>query len=608
MINNLEKVYELVQKKQDDINSFYDLIEGNGDAKKEEILSELFISSTLNDTKENRLALISRLVTLRDENLLQALKQENKTEKEIKKITIDVYESVKKYHLHVQKELIEDIRKQELLSEFYTVLLDGVYDVGELLSSIWIEWKKQIIFHINEKLAEKYGDKVYEYLEKNHLFEYFEDGTQADRSYSVLKEDGEGFISLAYIDAFSDMPKVVQRLEKLIDDLSILKDEDYGQEEAYVNYFLALKNAFNQKDKSKLLTSWQEVDSAWMKVTSPIQVGHPLEYYEDHLRKAVALEWDIRLDDVKRQKSTCVKDDILYMYKSLSDKLDDDGKVYEKCVANVNRVALHVGRPAFYFGAEFDGLFSAQVVPNDETISKKYGKKIFAFADNVYEASKAKPFLKIHSQVFKEEFLNESREILFHNEPLWHKVYEVSTIGHEFGHILWLKVDSEMVMNKSGMFKNIEEFKATTGGLMAFFYNEKDELKRPLMIDLIKRAVGLIGWMKTGEVEPYYCEGLIHLSGLFETKVLEFKDSLKIDMSESAYERLKTWYISTYEKLAICYLEQNDAKSFLDDYAKKEDGYFLPTDLHVKYFVNYYWNLHESIGRVVDDADRSKWV
>ena len=36
-----------------------------------------------------------------------------------------------------------------------------------------------------------------------------------------------------------------------------------------------------------------------MKIKTPIQIGHPLEYYEDHFRKAVALEWDIRLTNPK---------------------------------------------------------------------------------------------------------------------------------------------------------------------------------------------------------------------------------------------------------------------------------------------------------------------
>ena len=66
-----------------------------------------------------------------------------------------------------------------------------------------------------------------------------------------------------------------------------------------------------------------------------------------------------------------------------------------------------------------------------------------------------------------EAFMNDEREIIFHQAPLWHQVYEVSTIGHEFGHILWMDHDTETRMNQSGVFKNIEEFKATTGGLVA---------------------------------------------------------------------------------------------------------------------------------------------
>jgi hypothetical protein len=39
----------------------------------------------------------------------------------------------------------------------------------------------------------------------------------------------------------------------------------------------------------------------------------------------------------------------------------------------------------------------------------------------------------------------------------------VSTTGHEFGHTLWLDSDTEMRMNGTGNFKNVEEWKATTG-------------------------------------------------------------------------------------------------------------------------------------------------
>ncbi|WXG60920.1 hypothetical protein VB002_05440 [Campylobacter concisus] len=57
-----------------------------------------------------------------------------------------------------------------------------------------------------------------------------------------------------------------------------------------------------------------------------------------------------------------------------------------------------------YYAAELNGLFSAQVVPNDESVSAKCGKKIFAFVNHVYEGAKAKPFMKLGAEIFSREF------------------------------------------------------------------------------------------------------------------------------------------------------------------------------------------------------------
>jgi hypothetical protein len=162
-------------------------------------------------------------------------------------------------------------------------------------------------------------------------------------------------------------------------------------------------------------------------------------------------------------------------------------------------------------------------------------------------------------------------------------------------------------MNKSGNFKNIEEFKATTGGLMAFFHNESEDLTNHILNDLIKRAVGLIAWRETGEVEPYYCEGLIHLAGLFESGVLSFDKKLVIDVKK--YEDVKEWYKKTYNDLASHYLDKKDATKFLTRFVKKEGKYWMPVDDRVNYFVKYYWNLHQDIGQVVDDEGlKEDWL
>ena len=83
-------------------------------------------------------------------------------------------------------------------------------------------------------------------------------------------------------------------LESLCDDLSEMEEAEWNQKEAYINYFKALYAAFAEEDRRELIARWAEVDRCWMKITAPIQIGHPLEYYEDHYKKAVALEWDVR--------------------------------------------------------------------------------------------------------------------------------------------------------------------------------------------------------------------------------------------------------------------------------------------------------------------------
>lgn len=609
--NDLKKLYEIIGQRQVELGKYFEIVETDTlefiEIKKQ--IDEFLVEISLPLTNQNRLAAISRLVSLRDEQLVQALNKEGFSVKEIEQKRRIAYLWVKNFHLVRHEELLAIIKNENLLNSFYQRLLRGVHDIGIVLSLWQDDWNEHIINTINPKLKSLYKEEVIAFLENNDLFDKDVDGKKADRSYSVLSQKEEGFEVKAYAEFFAeDVAIILKKIEQLVTDLGALEDEDTNQKEAYIAYFNAIKDAFGECDRDKLLQRWADVDRAWMRVTSPLQVGHPLEYYEDHYRKAVALEWDVRLSNPETKEAKNAYENILGMYTSLFEKLGKEKKnILELTLSNLNRVQLYIGRPALFYGAEFNGLFSAQVVPNDENVSKEEGKKIFAFADNILDSLRSKPFLKISREVFGEEFINKERELVFKKADMWHKVYEVTTIGHEFGHILWLDGDSETLMNKSGVFKNIEEFKATMGGLMAFFANEDESIKEYVLNDTIKRAVGLIAWMKTDEVQPYYCEGLIHLSGLFESGVLSFDKSLHVDISK--YSELKTWYSKTYENLALHYLAKKDAKEFLDNFAKKEDDIYMPTSLHVKNFVNYYWQLHQDIGRDIDElSHKSDWI
>jgi hypothetical protein len=456
--------------------------------------------------------------------------------------------------------------------------------------------------------------KVFEYLESHNLFDLGHNGQIADRSYSALVKQSDGnYESQAYIKAFKkETTAVINALEEFVDRLIELDDEIYQQKWNYVEYLQTLIKAFSENRTDRLVEQWANVDRTWMKIKTPIQIGHPLEYYEDHFRKAVALEWDIRLSNPKFEKNAQRVEKMKTMFSTIFHSLhigenyEAHKSIFDFSMKSLDKVQLYIGRPASFFGAEFNGLFSAQVVPNDEIVSRDEGKKIFAFSDEILQTSRAKPFLKLSREIFGQEFLTQDRNFLFKEDKKWHQVYDITTIGHEYGHILWCDDETESVMNKTGNFKNIEEFKATTGGLVSFFIgNSENELMQQVLIDTIKRSIGLIGWMEVDEVQPYYCEGLIHLTGLFESKVLTWKnEKLSIDLGEDTFVALKQWYIKTYQELALHYLQKKDATEFLNKFATKEKKYFMPNNENINAFVTHYFERYKAIGQELDTVDK----
>lgn len=614
-LQDVQKVYDYITNKKEQTNQLYSYLENN-ELDKLTIIDEFAKELQLDINDELRVALVSRLVGLRDDTLTQILKKLEFNKKEIETLIEKAYKFVKKYWTDYHKNTLEFIESNKLLTPFYQAVFKGVYKVGIQMSAWQSKWTEHIINKINPELLERFGsdEKVMEYLESNNLFDIGHGGDIADRSYSVLEKKGDNYVNKAYINAFKrEVTNVIDALEEFSDSLLEVEDEIFHQRWQYVKYIQALIKAFAETRTDKLVHYWAEVDRAWMEVTSPIQIGHPLEYYEDHYRKAVALEWDIRLTNPEYQKENIRDKKLASMFEKIYTQIDSDKskqEIYYFSLKSLKKVQLYLGRPALFFGAAFNGLFSAQVVPNDEIVSKEMGKKIFAFSDEILQSQRAKPFLALAKEIFGQEFLTSERKFLFTQDQDWHKVYDITTIGHEFGHILWCDDETEMVMNKSGNFKNIEEFKATTGGLVSFFMDEDNDekhLEEHVINDTIKRAVGLIGWMEVDEVQPYYCEGLIHLNGLFHSNVLSWDGTnLSINLEDSNIQNLKNWYIETYSSLAKHYLEKQDALVWLNKYATKEEKYFLPNDENIKDFVLHYFKRYTEIGTQIDFSDKKE--
>ncbi|MCF6200807.1 MAG: invasion protein CiaB [Hydrogenimonas sp.] len=601
--DDLQRIYDEILKRQRDLGSYYDLLE-SGHAEAEEWVGDFLRRLELPQTKEARMAALTRLIALREDALERVLESEGRSEEEIIEAKEISYKMVADFYLKRHLKLLDWIEDEALLTPFYREILKEAHRVGEAMSGWQSAWTAQIIHGVNRELYELFNgdeEKIYEMLESKKLLDEREEGRLADRCYSVLRKSKKGFKSVPYAKAFRmEVLEVLKRLENMRGVLERMEDEVFGQQREWLAYIDALIDAFSHAEIDGLVKRWAEVDRKWMDITAPIQIGHPLEYYEDKYRKAVALEWDVRLASPKLMQESKIPQKISSVAKIVASELGGDAEaINRKCTKQVAKTQLYIGVPALFYGAEFQGLFSAQVVPNDTEVSRELGKKIFAFADNVLESKKARPVMRLARETFGDDFVRRQRDLLFNRPDVWHKVYEITTIGHEYGHILWVDDDTETKMNGGGNYKNVEEFKATVGGLMAFFAHEESEYKDEVLRDSLSRAVSLMSWRKSPEVEPYYVEGLLHLDILFEAGVLEFDGKkLHIDTGTIAYEKQKSIYEERYMRLVRdFYIPKKDATGYLDRYVKKENGVWLPKDEKVRAFVEHYWSRYLQIGQ-----------
>jgi len=618
-MKDLQSIYDELQHRQASLNKYYDLLDASKTHDRAEAVVNAFLKLLdIPKDKDAQMAALTRIVNLREDALEQVLEKQGLDAKEIAMKKELAYGFASTMHITRHEALISWMEEKKLLTPFYRALILGVHFVGIRLSEWQSHWTDHIIHTVNLELSRMFnGDdaKVFEMLQSESLLDTDESGCVGDRCYSVLKKVGgltlndlsqsdesstsltPQYKSLAYAEAFpKEVEAVVIALEQLISLLNQHEDEVYGQKQEWIAYVTAIKEAFAHKKTTELIKMWAEVDRRWMAVTTPLQIGHPLEYYEDHYRKAVALEWDLRIVNPKLQEGSSTRSNIkLFAYEMAKEFGEEALHTISKNLLQVDETQLYIGQPMLYYAAEFNGLFSAQVVPNDEQVSSELGKKIFAYADFVMASKKSKPVMKLSVEVMGEDFVRKQRALLENEPKLWQEIYDISTVGHEYGHILWIGSDTETKMNGTGQFKNIEEFKATSGGLMAFFHNEREALKHHIVDDLVSRAVGLMAWREVGEVLPYYCEGLIHLDILFVSGVIMYDGQIKIDYSK--YDVMKEAYQNAYRKLAEIYLSKVDASEYLSLYAVKENAVYLPVKEEIRSFVEHYYARYKEIGQ-----------
>ncbi len=612
--NNLKEIIELYKNLQLGINDLVNWI--NKEWKHRIILDEFLDFIWLEKNEETRYIAYSRIANLKEEPLILYIDKSSFIENKIEKIDLS-YKYVCDFHSEIQAVLISVIISKKLLTPFYIEIFKWVANVWLAFNWLFLPWRNHIINWINKDLENKFEndtDKIIQFLSENNLFDLSYDWEEWDRSYSALVMENGEYVSKSYVDIFPNEIKIiVEELDIFINNLSNLEDEIYNAKENYINYLTNIKYALLEKDTSKLVEKWSKVDEVWMDIKTPFQICHPLEFYEDKYRKAVAPEWDLRIQNTVFKSD--IKKNILNMYEAFYDEIwiDDFYSSYNFSLNSIKRVQLYLSSPVLYYSSEMTWLFSAQVVPNDELVTKMYWKKIFAFPEIVLQNKQKAPFMKIDSVIFDSKLLKDYRKILFWNNDTFYKIYDILTIGHEYGHTLWLDFDTEILMNKkTWIFKNIEEFKATAWGLVMYFFNEElinetnpstEKLSYNIIIDHIYRCINLLKYRETNEIEPYYCESLIHLDILFESWIISINtdNQITINYNDKNYKKLQKVYTNHYTKIINIYLKKIDAWVFLSDYTIKNNWHYLPKNLEIREFVEYYYNLYKKIWNNLDN-------
>lgn len=605
---DLKIFYDLLQTQAESINAMYKIFDegfNKNDCKYLQTLESLSEKIGLKPEKEVLMAVCDRVVNLKEGSIIQVMKKYQKSNSEILIARRVLLNFVSDFYAKKHQELLTEVQKRKLFNEFYREILIGVHHIGLMMNQFFESWQNILIDGINKNIQKKYGDEESLRILAPSIDKEEIEGKMicSDRSYSIPKKLGDTFVSFPYSLAFDiEIKGISGSISKLISKLQILQDDMYHKKDSYINYFNALKEAFEEQNSENLIKKWREVDRCWMQIDTPFQIGHPLEYYEDRYRHAVAPEWDLRISNPDKLFDDRVESSIKKMFLSVSEELHAPQNLINFVQDALGNVKIYNGLPALYYGADMNGLFSAQVVPNDEVVSKKFGKKIFAFGDKIIQSARSKPKMKLSYETFEENYLQEAREILFENENLWHLVYDITTNGHEFGHILWIQEDTQRKMNIDGEFKNIEEFKATCGGLVAFFKSNYTSSEfEAVMSDSIRRGVGLMAWREQEEVLPYYCEGLIHLYGAFQSGVLEFiadrRPTLKVNKEK--YMNLKEWYLQTYISLAQHYIQKLPSGDWLSKFVGKKDKLYFSTSKSSNDFIEWYWKRYCEIGQEV---------
>ena len=115
--NDIQKIYDFISEQKSDINKLYEYLEQNQDDKLT-IIEEFASALKVELSDDMKLALITRIVNLRDDSLVQVLKQLDYNEEQIVETQEEAYQFAKNFWLDIHSQRIDFIVSNNLFDTF----------------------------------------------------------------------------------------------------------------------------------------------------------------------------------------------------------------------------------------------------------------------------------------------------------------------------------------------------------------------------------------------------------------------------------------------------------------------------------------------------------
>ena len=203
---DLQRLYDELRRRQEELGRYMELARGGEHSEAERRIRALLERLGLEENPETRMAALVRLVNLREDALEQVMKKAGFDEERIIAAKEEAYFFVSAFHLERFESLIAWIEEKELLTPFYRTLISGIHAVGLAITRWQNGWTSHIIHGINRELLELFNgdeEKIFEMLREKKLLDLRE-GEEADRCYSVLVAEKDGYRRVSYAEAFAE--------------------------------------------------------------------------------------------------------------------------------------------------------------------------------------------------------------------------------------------------------------------------------------------------------------------------------------------------------------------------------------------------------------------